>query len=264
MRKKRGLFLAIIAIYSFVILPIISSLTVYAEERFVLTGVSTKGNENLIPPDPPLIKGGSSNFPLLIKGRREGFSEESPVIRVAERTDPIDRIAPAIIHNPPEGKHSKGQDIRISATITDNDRVTKATLYYKEEGQTGYIPLEMVRKEGDQYLATIPGDAARGGKVEYYIEAMDRGENITLRGLSIMPLVVQLSEEESSQIMVAEGQEKEKITKPWYKKWWVWTIAAVIVGGAGGMAAAAGGGGSDSGGSNGGGGEDTGKVTVKW
>ena len=218
MRQKRGLFLSIIAIYTFVILPIISFLPVYADE--------------------------------------------SPVIRVAAKTDQIDQIAPRIVHNPSEERHAKGKDVRISAIVTDNDKVTKVTLYYREEGQAEYIPLEMFRKEGDQYLATIPGDASRGEKVEYYIEAMDRGENITLRGLPIMPLMVKLSEEKVPPVIVAAELGEEKAAKPWYKKWWVWTIAAVVVGAGGGMAAASGGG--DGGSAPPSGGEDTGTVTVSW
>ncbi len=50
------------------------------EETLMLTGVGTKEKENLIPPGPPLTKGGSINFSSLIKGVFSGEEGESPFI----------------------------------------------------------------------------------------------------------------------------------------------------------------------------------------
>ncbi len=138
--------------------------------------------------------------------------------------DQIDQIAPVIVHNSPEEGYHRGLDIRIKAIITDNVKVTTVTLYYREESQVKYIPLEMTHKKGDQYIAVIPVDATQGGKVEYYIEAMDKEENITLRGLPISPLVIRISDEKKRGIKKAVLLIAEQTIGQRAFFWW-WGVA---------------------------------------
>jgi len=105
-------------------------------------------------------------------------------------------ITPPSIEHTPLTEVTVGEDVIISATITDEeDGVQKATLYYRKSGNTAYAKVEMV-KDGDTYTGTIPASSIYLDGFEYYISTND-GNNTATRPTDInTPYSVTVSEEE--------------------------------------------------------------------
>jgi hypothetical protein len=80
--------------------------------------------------------------------------------------------APPVIVHSPVSSAPAGQDLSITATITDDTGVTGATLYYRRMGQTGFTAATM-QPSGDQYTGTIPGTELIPPGAEYYLSATD-------------------------------------------------------------------------------------------
>ena len=89
----------------------------------------------------------------------------------------IDTSGPAIIHTP-VATAIAGQDITVSADITDPSGLGYAHLYYRRTGAQQFTELDMVKGSGDTYSATIPGSEATSAGIQYYIEANDTLGNI--------------------------------------------------------------------------------------
>ena len=92
-------------------------------------------------------------------------------------TSGADNTPPTITHTPIISA-TAGNNILISATITDNVSVAGATLYYRKTGTTTFTILTMT-KSGDTYTATIPALQVTSSGVDYYIEASDARPNIS-------------------------------------------------------------------------------------
>lgn len=88
---------------------------------------------------------------------------------------PEDTVAPVINHTPIE-KSYIGEDLNISAMVTDNVKVEKVTLSYKVVGTDALKIVEMAKGEGDVYSLTIPKAELTLAGMEYCIEATD-GKN---------------------------------------------------------------------------------------
>lgn len=195
-------------------------------------------------------------------------------------------LAPVIRHEPPTRAFRSGESVTIQATVTSKRPITEVTLFWRVIGEEKYssINMERLQQKQDIYSAVIPGIDIMDPGIEYYIQVSDESGNVALRGLSFSPLTIMVTAappEEKTEEAVgekvlptekkeaaqaegkkAEGNFTEKIfpeqerqpaiktetvpEKPWYKKWWVWTImGAVVIGVA--AAAGGGGGGKDSG-----------------
>ena len=177
----------------------------------------------------------------------------------------IDLMAPTIQHEPPAQASPAEEKLLIEATITDNVAVEETTLFYRPLGYPEYSSINMELIANHLYSAAIPREEVQEPGIEYYIQASDEAGNMVMRGFSFSPLIVTVTpalpgvEEKKDQAIagIEEPQEsfrlatEEPAVKPWYKKWWVWTLVAVVIGGA---AAASGGGG--------GGGEGAGAPTL--
>ena len=161
-----------------------------------------------------------------------------------------DISAPNIQHEPSQESVGAGESLEIMAIITDDEGVKEATLYYRSVGNVEYFSLKMTPLEGDAYTAIIPREDVLEPGMEYYVQASDKAGNVVLRGFSFEPLVVTVApvlptmEFPPSEDLVLKTEGPP--SKPWYKKWWVWTIVgAVAIGGA--VAASGGGGGGGDG-----------------
>jgi hypothetical protein len=176
-----------------------------------------------------------------------------------------DLAAPIISHEPPSQSLRSGEPLTVQATITDNTEIKEATLFYRTMGKEEYSSINMERKPQGSYSASIPTEEVAEPGVEYYIQASDQAGNIALRGFSFSPLTVTVTspvpEKKTDEALtqnVFPTEEKnvamksdEASLKPWYKKWWVWTlVGAVVIAGAA-AAGGGGGGGSDSAGAGG-------------
>jgi hypothetical protein len=90
-----------------------------------------------------------------------------------------DEDPPVIVHDPVTGTQVFGEDVPISATITDDDAgIRFAYLHYKNEidGDADWEQV-ILMADGDLYSGTIRGEDERGGGVYYYLEAVDKEQN---------------------------------------------------------------------------------------
>jgi len=89
----------------------------------------------------------------------------------------IDTTAPEIIHTPVLSG-TAGQDIMISATVTDSSGLGYVHLYYRKTGTQQYTEIDMDKGSGNTYATAIPGSAVTSDGIQYYVEANDTAGNI--------------------------------------------------------------------------------------
>lgn len=102
-----------------------------------------------------------------------------------------DTMAPDLYHSPVYNAFT-GTNLVISATVTDNLSVTKASLYFRTVGETQW-KTAIMNKLNDKYSAIIPADQITTAGLEYYIEATD-GINVTRKGSAEDPYVITVQE----------------------------------------------------------------------
>lgn len=96
-----------------------------------------------------------------------------------ELVDETDEDPPEIIHEPVLETMPFGEDVGITATVTDADSgILFVYLHYKNEtgGAADWQDVIMTAS-GDEYSGTIQGSRMQGGGVYYYIEAIDKATN---------------------------------------------------------------------------------------
>jgi len=101
-----------------------------------------------------------------------------------------DIIAPKIVHQPLNEPGTATHPIEIKATITDNDVVQEAILFYRLKGKPDYSSLTMNSQSVGIYVVIIPEDNVKEPGVEYYIQATDRAGNIVYKGVSSEPIII--------------------------------------------------------------------------
>jgi hypothetical protein len=196
-----------------------------------------------------------------------------PMVPILADEITLEQSSPVIQHEPPGQSAPVGKALRIEATIRDKAGIKDATVFYRKSGEDNYQQVKMESQGNDLYSATIPADGIKEPGVEYYIQASDKAGNIVMRGFSFSPLSLSVTRgvpaPQQGTPLVLTPSPEERMTmkseapavegeKPWYKKWWVWTLAGAVVIGA----AAGGGGGGGGGGSSPGAGAGTGSATI--
>jgi len=195
----------------------------------------------------------------------------------------IDLFAPVVRHEAPSQTINSGSSLTLKAKVMDNIGINEVNLFYRTAGEKTFSSMKMKSTEGGNYTATMPKEHLSTPGFEYYIQATDQAGNISMRGLSVSPLILVVSpapvSEKKEEVITKEKtpivkEETPVLTqelfpptweplvlstgkslkKPWYKKWWVWTLAAAVVGGVA-LSGGGGGGGSTAGG-------DTGAISV--
>jgi hypothetical protein len=169
-----------------------------------------------------------------------------------------DQSSPVIQYDPPAKALPVGKALKIEATIHDEANIKDVTVFYRKSGESNYKEIRMEPKGNDLYSATIPEEAVKEPGLEYYIQASDETGNIVMRGLAFSPLTIIVKQEiiapVPSKPLVLTPSPEERMTmkmeapsleeeKPWYKKWWIWTIAGAVVIGAAAAGGHGGGGG---------------------
>jgi bacillopeptidase F (M6 metalloprotease family)/subtilisin family serine protease len=98
--------------------------------------------------------------------------------RVATSGDDFE--SPVIGHTPLTPKYCC-MNVPVTATVSDNVSVTEVNLYARMQGEPYYTIIPMNRTAGDYksgtYAAAIPGYMVQEPAVEYYIRALDYGNN---------------------------------------------------------------------------------------
>ncbi len=98
----------------------------------------------------------------------------------------IDTIAPAITHVPVTTA-PPARGMRVTATATDNLRVTAVTVHYRALGGSGtYLSMALANLTGDQWSGTIPAASVTEPGLEYYLVATD-GITEAFSGTPVLP-----------------------------------------------------------------------------
>lgn len=162
-------------------------------------GLYTKINRTVIPADTKIwlddtVEPGQKyyyNFTVV----QSDMAESEPSGKVVITA--LDTMAPDIYHSPVYHAFT-GNNLVITATVTDNVGINAATLYYRTTGTEEYASLAMTNNN-DKYSAIISSDVITTAGLEYYIEATD-GISFTYRGTQEEPyqVVVQAAVSDSS------------------------------------------------------------------
>jgi len=123
------------------------------------------------------------------------LSESEPSGKVTARA--LDTMAPNIYHSVVHNAFS-GNDLVISATVTDNLKLDEVTLYYRITGTEEWLSANMTNIN-DKYSAVIAGTYVTTAGLEYYIDAFD-GVSHTYKGSAEEPFAIAVQ-------VVASGSE---------------------------------------------------------
>ena len=102
-----------------------------------------------------------------------------------------DTMAPDIYHSPAANAFT-GENLVLSATVTDNLNIVYANLYYRVAGTDVWNTVRM-NNLNDKYSAIVPAAYVTISGVEYYIEAFD-GVSYTYKGSAEAPYLVAVQE----------------------------------------------------------------------
>jgi alpha-tubulin suppressor-like RCC1 family protein/subtilisin family serine protease len=119
---------------------------------------------------------------------------------------PVDTINPVISHAPIM-KANVGQLVQVFADVTDNVKVEKVTLFYKNGNDTTFKQKEMVKTTNNRYSITLEGATILAPSVDYYIEATD-GSSKALHGNALQPHKMMISDQPTiTSVTPSEGPE---------------------------------------------------------
>ena len=121
------------------------------------------------------------------------LSESTPSGRT--RVLSKDTIPPSLIHTP-VNVGTVGKNLTISATVTDNLRLDRETLYYRTTGTAEWKSVDMASLN-DKYSAIVAGNVLDIAGLEYYIEAFD-GVGCAYKGTADAPYTVIIREKTDS------------------------------------------------------------------
>ena len=101
---------------------------------------------------------------------------------------PLEGEPPVIVHTPVKTL-TPDKAIAITADITDNVKVARATLYYKNKSADSWKSVDMRNTTGSVYKATIAAYEVTDEEILYYITATD-GANVVYCGTADEPNVI--------------------------------------------------------------------------
>jgi len=108
-----------------------------------------------------------------------------PNIALAQGVD----VDPPVIELQAVEEGVRGETQVFTATLTDNNIVSSATLYYRFGSQARYSATPMSVIQGtDIYTASIDTGETSSGVIQYYLEAKDPSGNRTVQGFAFDPL----------------------------------------------------------------------------
>jgi hypothetical protein len=95
----------------------------------------------------------------------------------------IDTSLPVIIHDPVTTGNA-GEDVTVTAKVSDNIGISSVDLYYRTSPGSSYVKVHMTENSQGKYAGTIPGADVAGDTIQYYIEAKDIVNNTVRRPLT--------------------------------------------------------------------------------
>jgi tetratricopeptide (TPR) repeat protein len=148
-------------------------------------------------------------------------------------------VRPPRIEHTPVTTGYAGLGVTFQADLFDIRPEHRARIFYRRIGQIRFESIDLIRRSGNRYVATIPGTALmREGAdylVEYYLAVTDAlGETVARVASDEKPL--------HFRVLVVNRRQGGNLgeTPPWYRRyWWIWVaVGIVVVGGTvGGLAA---------------------------
>jgi hypothetical protein len=161
-------------------------------------------------------------------------SGASPKIRAplaAVLADWAGRPGLTAAHRPPAGV-SDNDPLVLKVTVIEDPlkMVHAARVTYQLPGKKTSSSVK-VEGRGPDLVAAIPLPAlnVQPGELSYRMELLDRSGNILFsKGTPAAPLTVVVTARTAG----AAPAGAEAAGTPWYKRWWVWTIAGAVVAGA--------------------------------
>ncbi|MCX7884016.1 MAG: CehA/McbA family metallohydrolase [Caloramator sp.] len=138
-----------------------------------------------------------SGIDMVLLGQKQ---EPSPgVVQVEQVPQEMqnDTQPPRIQHTPVE-QCNNASDLLISADVTDDVQVSYVKLFYRETGALDYKNSQMQKGSGNTYSYSIPKSELTANGIEYYIEASDGINTVTLPKDISNPFKVQIKEVDSS------------------------------------------------------------------
>lgn len=83
-----------------------------------------------------------------------------------------------------------GDDQLFSATVVDNDVLASVSLFYRFKTESDFSRIDMKPLDGSSlYSATVTTAGIDANRIEYYIQAADRSDNVVLKGFTFEPLI---------------------------------------------------------------------------
>lgn len=157
---------------------------------------------------------------------------------------------PPVIQHSPEKKPVPLEDtLIIQAEVNKHEDLKEVTLFFRTTGEQGYSSMKMEWVGEENYIAIIPRRFIRRPGIEYYIQASDHSGLTATQGKPNAPFMIDLNANTiekrdpataalqfekksfrfSTQATAEDPAENRK--KPWYRTWWVWTIAMGVAAG---------------------------------
>lgn len=84
----------------------------------------------------------------------------------------------SFVHEPVAAAH-QGEDLTVSGTLESDDRIDRATLFYRRGGSPGYSTVELAESGSGVLQAQIPGEDVTSEGLAYYFEFEDRARRVS-------------------------------------------------------------------------------------
>lgn len=116
----------------------------------------------------------------------------------------FDVIAPVILHAPSASPGLAGEPQTITATITDNQSLLGAVLFYRSDNSRPFDQIVMMRGTDNAWFASVETGLS-DQQIEYYLTARDLEGNRVEKGGPDTPLVLQLLQPTTAPLVTGAG-----------------------------------------------------------
>ncbi len=120
------------------------------------------------------------------------LSVDRSFVTIVLRGQGVRDTAPPVLSGLANSLAVDNNPVRIEATATDNVAIQTARVRYRPGGGNAYDVETMVNSGGNRYAGTIPANAVTARGLEYYVEAIDPSDNLTVLPSPARPNIIQV------------------------------------------------------------------------